>query len=115
MKRFSMLSLLAVLVIAGCNVNSNAAHTVQYEVTGSAATANITYLDENGAVKNVTGASIPWDYYFTAVSGASVSVSATVTGVLTPTVTIYEGTFGRPKLVFQTSTSVTTATASGTL
>jgi Mycobacterium membrane protein len=113
--RRSAVSLLAVLVIAGCNVNSNAAHTVQYEVTGPAATANITYLDANGAVKNVTGAAIPWEYYFTAMGGASVSVSATLTGVLTPTVTIYEGTFGRPKSVFQTSTSATTAAASGTL
>lgn len=113
MKRIAIL-LLAIALVTGCNTPTY--HTIQYEVTGPATTADITYQGNGGTTTQASAAALPWIYYFTAIEGTLVSVSATNLVGGAATVTIYEGTFGHSSAsVFESMTSATTATVSGKL
>ena len=90
------------------------AHSVEYQVTGSAATVNITYANAGGGPVKESNVAVPWSHNFTAGSQAGVYISAQNDGESgSVTVTITEdGT------VFQTTTSNgahVTAEASGFL
>lgn len=110
MKKVATVLLLAAL-LAGCALVN---HAVVYQVTGTAASVSVTYVNENGGTSQVTGAPLPWTYSFTAHVGDFLYVSAQnegATGSVTATAT-------ENGSIVQTSTSsgaYVIATASGTI
>ena len=77
------------------------AHSVEYQVTGSAATVNVTYVKADDSTAKEYHVDVPWSHTFTAGSQAGVYISAQNDGESgSVTVTITEdGT------VFKTTTS----------
>ncbi len=111
--RYITVALIAVL-LAGCGEDPlSASITVRYEVTGSAETVNIDYLDSSGDLAIINGQNIPWEITFSANKGDQVYLSAKRTGETgTVTVKIYkDGSL----LDEDTSTDSSAATAEGTL
>jgi len=106
-----LIFILCILMIGGCDLFD---FDIKYEVTGSAATVNITYKNEDGGTSQANGVSMPWSYSFTAQPGDSVYLSAQNNGESgTITVTIFKGSSE-----FKKSSSVgpyCIATASGIL
>lgn len=105
----------AVLIfLGGCGEDPlSASVTVKYEVTGSAVTVNIDYIDSNGDLAIINGQELPWEITFSANKGDQVYLSAKRAGDSgTVTVKIYkDGTL----MDEDTSTDDTSATAEGTL
>ena len=89
--RYITVALIAVL-LAGCGEDPlSASITVRYEVTGSAETVNIDYLDSSGDLAIINGQNIPWEITFSANKGDQVYLSAKRTGETgTVTVKIYK-------------------------
>lgn len=111
--RYLVCAAIAIL-LAGCGEDPlSASVTVRYEVTGSAESVNIDYLDSNGDLAIVNGQGVPWEITFSANKGDQVYLSAKRTGETgTVTVKIYkDGTL----LDEDTSTDSSAATAEGTL
>lgn len=101
-------------LLAGCGDDPlNASITVKYEVTGSAESVNIDYVDSNGDLAILNNQAVPWEITFSANSGDQVYLSASRTGDEgTVTVKIYkDGTL----LAENTSTDGSAATAEGVL
>ncbi|MGM0628025.1 MAG: MmpS family transport accessory protein [Candidatus Fermentibacterota bacterium] len=87
---------------------------VEYEVTGSAYSVDVTYENSGGSTSREYGVGVPWSYRFSADPGDYVYISAQNTGTYgTVTVAIYiDGE------IYEAETSeraYCTATASGML
>lgn len=108
-------TMLCVLLSAtGCENPFGGSIEVEYEVTGSAYTVDVTYENSGGSTSREYGVGVPWSYRFNADPGDEVYISAQNTGLYgTVTVAIYlDGE------IFEAETSegaYCTATASGTL
>ncbi len=102
-------------IISGCeSLQELLATDVEYTVTGTTTTVNITIANEDGGTSQFFNVTIPWSYEFQGRKGDLVSVSAhNLQASGSVTVTIY--TDGS---VFKTSTNegaYVIATASGLL
>ena len=107
-------SVVTTLAIAGCENPFGGSIDVEYEVTGSAYTVDVTYENSGGSTSREYAVGVPWSYRFSADPGDEVYISAQNTGLYgTVTVAIYlDGE------IFEAETSegaYCTATASGTL
>ncbi len=106
-----LIVLLAILTIAGCQKQSLpdiAGPTilgpvnVEYRVTGSTATADVTYQNSSEGTSQQSGVSIPWSYSFTKSTEMFLYISAQKDGNPSTDVTV---TIYKNGSVFKTSTS----------
>jgi len=89
-------------------------YDVEYKVTGTAFTVDVTYVNEDGGTSQESDVSVPWSYSFRRAEGEFVYISAQNQGN-TGTVKVI---IFRDGYLFKTSTSegaYVIATASGTL
>lgn len=106
---------LAILSLS-CNKQSTKPiiYTLKYEVTGSAASVDITYENADGGSSQITNSPIPWSTSFSRAAGEYVYISAQNRGYYGDvTVTIY-----RNNTLFKTANSSgphSIATVSGIL
>jgi len=117
-----VLPLMIVLLILSCSKkkedesggSGEVVYQVKYEVTGTAKTVFVTYVNESGGTSQESNVSLPWSYTFTAKPGDFVYISAQNEGETgSVTVTIYKN-----GSIFKTSTSsgaYVIAEASGSL
>ena len=114
MKKYYFIFIFMILltIISGCeSLQELLAIDVEYTVTGTTTTVNITIANEDGGTSQFFNVTIPWSYEFQGRKGDLVSVSAhNLQASGSVTVKIY--TDGS---VFKTSTSDVIATASGLL
>ena len=110
MKKIIIL-LLAAIILSSCDFFIG---MMEYEVTGSASSVDVTYANESGGTSRQSGVSLPWSYSFTGDPGDFVYILAENKGATgSVTATIYKN--GNE---FKTSTSSApygTAEASGVL
>ena len=102
------------MCLAGCENPFGGSIEVEYEVTGSAYSVDVTYENSGGTTSREYGVGVPWSYRFSADPGDYVYISAQNTGTSgTVTVAIYlDGE------IYEAETSeraYCVATASGTL
>ena len=102
------------MCLAGCENPFGGSIEVEYEVTGSAYSVDVTYENSGGTTSREYGVGVPWSYRFSADPGDYVYISAQNTGTYgTVTVAIYlDGE------IYEAETSegaYCVATASGTL
>jgi|GEM_PF-1276923 len=115
MKLSAVFAILFLTVLfAGCaNDPLSASVTVKYQVSGTAAYADIDYINENGQLAIINNVSLPWSITFTRDKGDMVSLSATNTGT---TGTVIVEIFSNGTLfATDTSSDSTAATAEGIL
>jgi hypothetical protein len=103
-----------VLILCGCENPLGGSVEVEYEVTGSAYSVDVTYENSSGSTSREYGVGVPWSHSFYAEPGDHVRITAQNTGLYgTVTVAIYlDGE------IYEAETSegaYCTATASGTL
>jgi len=105
--------LLPLALLVGCEESDDSIE-VEYRVTGTAVTVDLTIRNEDGGTSQFTDMPVPWSYSFVGEKGDFVYVSAQNQGNTgTVTATIY-----RDGKQFKTSTSsgaYVIATASGSL
>lgn len=78
------------LSAAGCDNPFGGSIEVEYEVTGSAYSVDVTYENSSGTTSREYGVGVPWSYRFSADPGDYVYISAQNTGTYgTVTVAIY--------------------------
>jgi hypothetical protein len=109
---FAVLFLL--MFFTGCaNDPLSASITVKYQVSGTAVSADVDYIDQNGELAIINNVALPWTITFTRDKGDTVYLSAQNTGT---TGTVIVEIFSNGTL-FDTDTSSdsTAATAEGTL
>jgi len=110
---FLVAAFIFLMAVSCGNDPLSASITVKYEVSGSALSADIDYIDSNGELAIINGQDLPWEITFSANTGDTVYLSAKRNGSEgAVTVTIYRnGTI----LCQDTSADGTSATAEGTL
>jgi uncharacterized protein YceK len=103
MKKVIVLLAVLTVILSGCDFASrNLNQAIEYRVTGSTSTADLTFENSGGGTSQQSGVTVPWSYTFTANPGDFLYISAQKDGnpATDVTVTIYaEGS------VFGTSTS----------
>jgi len=113
LKKVLLLLLFAVSLLVSCE-DGPTVYDVEYKVTGSASTVNVTYENASGGVSQESDVSVPWSYTFEGEPDGFVYISAQNQGSSgTVTATIYKN--GKS---FKTSTSsgaYVIATASSSL
>ena len=83
-------SVLLALSGTGCDNPFGGSIDVEYEVTGSAYSVDVTYENSGGTTSREYGVGVPWSYRFSADPGDYVYISAQNTGTYgTVTVAIY--------------------------
>jgi hypothetical protein len=66
-------------------------YSMEYSVTGTASSVDITYVNEDGGTSQISDATVPWSYSFTGIEDNFVYISAQNNGKTgTVTVTIYK-------------------------
>ncbi|MBF9018410.1 MULTISPECIES: MmpS family transport accessory protein [unclassified Oceanispirochaeta] len=110
MKKLMILLCLSIILFAGCDILTPP--QVEYEISGTATSVNITYSNASEGTSQVSDVSVPWTYSFESTTGNFLYVSAqnqNDSGSLTATIYV-DGD------VYKTSTSsgaYVIATASG--
>ena len=112
MKRFC--SILAVMFLLSCSDQQITYHEVHYDVSGTAASADITYATTDGGTAQVAAATLPWSTGFGAQPGTFLYLSAQNTGS-TGDITVQIIVNGAPWKSSTSSGAYVIATASGTL
>jgi Mycobacterium membrane protein len=88
---------------------------IEYRVEGTATTADISYVNQNGGTTQVVGAAVPWNVLWSdAKKGDLLSVSATIVNAAGGTITVSIRTNGDDYKKASTSGVGGVATASGT-
>jgi hypothetical protein len=58
------------------DIDSSSVHSVTYTVTGDSQQASVTYENANADTSQESEVAVPWDYSFSAESGAFLYISA---------------------------------------
>jgi MmpS family membrane protein len=114
MHRFVVLLIIAVFSTS-CDRLFGPSGDIEYQVEGTATTADITYINQNGATTQVLGATVPWNTIWSdAKKGDLLSISATIVNASGGTITVVIRTNGDEYKKASSSGVGGVATASGT-